>query len=89
MYSIIGLCIAGGLLAIGILAMLVSGIRGMATGKQDFRKIGMFLIPFVVFGVAFVLTETFAEAGIATMVFMMALMALAIVFTGTRSTFNL
>ena len=89
MYSIIGLSIAGGLLAIGIVAILISGTRGLIVGKSDLKKIGMFLIPFIAFAVAYLLTNDFAEAGIATMLFMMALMALSIVFSGTKSTFNL
>ena len=89
MYSIIGLAIAGGLLVIGIVAIVISGIRGLTTGKQNFKKIGMFLVPFIAFGIAFLLTDTFAEAGIATMLFMMLLMALSILATGTRTTFNL
>jgi hypothetical protein len=87
-YSIIGLSIAGGLLAIGVLAILVSGIRGMIVGKQDYKKIGMFLLPFLVYAIAYLLTEDYAEAGIATMLFMMALMALTILATGFRTTFN-
>lgn len=89
MYSIIGLCIAGGLLVIGILAIVVSGIRGMINGKQDFKKIGMFLLPFIVYAIAYVLTQDYAEAGVATMLFMMATMALGILLTGARTTFNL
>lgn len=88
MYSIIGLSIAGGLLAIGIVAIVISGIRGITTGKQDFKKMGMFLVPFIVFGVAYLMTEDFTEAGIATMLFMMAFMALGILATGFRSTFT-
>lgn len=88
MYSIIGLSIAGGLLAIGIVAILISGARGMAVGKTDYKKIGMFLVPFIVFIVAYLLTNSIAEAGIATMLFMIAIMAIMILFTGFRSTFT-
>lgn len=87
MYSIIGLSIAGGLLAIGLIAIIISGVRGMIVGKQDYKKIGMMLIPFLVFAVAWLLTNDFTEAGVATMLFMMAFMALGILLTGLRSTF--
>lgn len=87
-YSIIGLAIAGGLLAIGILAIVISGIRGMIVGKQDWKKIGMFLLPFIIFGVTYLMTEDYAEAGIATMLIMMATMAVGILLTGFRTTFN-
>lgn len=89
MYSIIGLCIAGGLLAIGLLAMVVSGTRGMINGKQDFKKIGMILLPFAVYAIAYVLTQDYSEAGVATMLFMMLTMAIGIILTGARTTFNL
>lgn len=89
MYSIIGLCIAGGLLLIGLLAMVVSGARGLINGKQDFKKIGMFLLPFLAYGVAYVLTQDYSEAGVATMLFMIGIMALTIIATGARTTFNL
>lgn len=89
MYSIIGLWIAGGLLALGLLAILFSGIRGLINGKQDFKKIGMFLLPFIVYAVAYVLTQNITEAGVATMIFMLGMMALTILVTGARTTFNL
>ncbi len=88
MYSIIGLSIAGGLLAIGIIAILISGARGMAVGKTDFKKIGMFLVPFIVFVIAYLLRNDVAEAGMATMLFMIAVMAIMILFTGFKSTFT-
>lgn len=87
-YNIIGLSIAGGLLGLGILAILISGVRGLIVGRQDFKKMGMMLLPFIVYGVAYLMTEDYAEAGIFTMLFMMACMALTILFTGFRSTFN-
>jgi uncharacterized membrane protein YobD (UPF0266 family) len=88
MFSIVGLSIAGGLLAIGILAIVISGVRGMAVGKTDLRKIGMILVPVIVFVVAYLLTNNFAEAGMATTLFLIALMAIAILFTGLKSTFT-
>lgn len=88
-YTIIGLCIAGGLLAIGILAIVISGIRGLILGTQDWKKIGMLILPFLVFGIAFFMTDNYTEAAIATMILMMGLMALTILATGFRSTFNI
>lgn len=89
MYSVIGLGIAMGLVALGILAMLVTGVQSLIKGKQDVKKIITFVVPFVVFGVAYGITTSFNEAGIATMLFMIAAMMLFIVATGFRSTFNL
>ncbi len=88
MYSVIGLGIAMGLVGLGILAMVVTGIQSLMKGKQDVKKIITFLVPFVVYGAAFGITGTFSEAGIATMLFMVAAMLLLIVGTGFKSTFN-
>ncbi len=89
MYSVIGLGIAAGLIALGIIAIIVAGARSIKNGKQDFKKIITFLVPFAVYGVAFGITGSFNEAGIATMLFMMAAMLLFILLSGFRSTFNL
>ena len=88
MYSVIGLGIAMGLVGLGILAMLVTGVQSLMKGKQDTKKIVTFVVPFVVFGVAYGITTSFSEAGIATMMFMIAAMILFIVATGFRTTFN-
>lgn len=89
MYSVIGLGIAAGLIGLGVIAIIVAGVRSLKNGKQDFKKIITFLVPFAVYGVAFGITGSFNEAGIATMIFMMAAMLLFIVLSGFRSTFNL
>lgn len=83
----IGLCF--GLIGLGVLAMIVSGIQSVIKGKQDVKKIATMIVPFVVYGIAYVVTGEFAEAGIATMFFMLALMVLTILVSGARSTFNL
>lgn len=88
MYSVIGIGLAIGLIAIGLIAIVIAGVRSITNGKQDFKKVGSFLVPFVVFGVAYGVTGSAGEAGIATMLFLMALMALLIAVTGLRSSFN-
>lgn len=85
----IAIGLALGLIGIGVLGMLVSGIKSLKNGKQDVKKIFTMLVPFVVFGVAFAITGNVTEAGVATMLFMMAAMILLIVLTGMRSTFNI
>ena len=89
MVSVIGIGIAIGLIGIGVLAMLVAGVKSLRTGKQDLKKVVSFLVPFVVFGAAWGISGDASDAGIATMLFLIAAMALLIVFTGFRSTFNL
>lgn len=89
MSSVIGIGIAGGLIVLGVLAILIAGTKSLMSGQQDLKKIIMFAIPFVVFGVAYGITTDTSDAGIATMLFMMAVMVLTIVLSGFRSTFNL
>lgn len=89
MYSVIGIGIGLGLIVLGIIASLVAGVRSVKNGKQDFKKIITFFVPFAVFGIAYAITSEFNDAGIATMLFMMAAMILTIAMSGLRSTFNL
>lgn len=89
MVSVIGIGIAMGLIGIGIIAMLVAGVKSLRTGKQDLKKVITFIVPFVVFGAAWGISGDPSDAGIATMLFLIAAMALLIVLTGFRSTFNL
>lgn len=78
-----------GLVGLGILGMLISGIQSLIKGKQDIKKLVSMLVPFVVFGIAYGVAGTVTEAAIGTMLFMMAAMLLLIILTGLRGTFNL
>ena len=89
MYAIIGIYIALGLLALGMIAMLLSGIRGMIQGDQDLKTFLVGLIPFVIFVIAYLVNGDVMKAGIVTLLIMLGLMAVAILFTGFRTTFNL
>ena len=84
----IALGLALGLIGLGILGMLISGVQAVIRGKQDFKKIIMMLVPFVVFAITYGIFGVFSQAGVATMLIMMALMALGIVLSGVRGTFN-
>lgn len=84
----IGIGLALGLIGLGIIGMLISGVQSMIKGKQDVKKMITMLVPFVVFGIAYAILGTVTEAGVATMIFMMAAMVLFIFLTGVRSTFN-
>lgn len=77
-----------GLIGIGVVAVLIAGIRNIANGKSEFKKISVMLIPIVIFGVSYAALGTLNQAGVATMVFMIGAMLLAIMVTGTRGTFK-
>lgn len=78
-----------GLIGLGILGMLISGIQSLIKGKQDFKKILTMLVPFAVFAIAFGIFSNVAQAGVATMIFMIAAMLLLIFLSGLRGTFNI
>lgn len=78
-----------GLVGLGVIGMLVSGIRSVIKGKQDIKKIITMVVPFVVFGIAYAIVGTVVEAALGTMLFMMAAMILLIFATGLRTTLNI
>jgi hypothetical protein len=89
MIATIALGLSFGLVGLGLLGMLISGIQSTIKGKQDVKRIVTMLVPFLVFAISYGVFSTVAQAGIATMVFMIAAMLLLILFSGLRGTFNL
>ena len=83
----IGLTLA--LIGIGVLGILFSGVRNIINGKSEFKKVSIMLIPVAIFAVSFATLGSAAQAGVATMVFMIGAMVLGILITGTRGTFKL
>lgn len=80
--------LAMGLIVLGVLGMLGSGISSMFQGKQDFKRTAMTAVPFIVFGVSFLVFSEATKAGVFTAVFMLGIMALTIMFTGLRGVFK-
>lgn len=84
----ISVALAIGLMALGVLAMLISGIKGLSQGKQDIKRIGIMSVPFVVFGISFLALDDVSKAGVMTAGVLMAGMVLSIALTGLRGTFK-
>ena len=82
----IAIGLALGLIAIGVVGIVVSGIRNVINGKSEFKRITVMLVPVVVFVVSYFAMGTFDQAGVATMSFMVVVMLIAILITGTRGT---
>ncbi|MEP1152002.1 MAG: hypothetical protein JXR20_08385 [Balneola sp.] len=81
--------LAGLMIVAGVISMILSGIKGIAQGKQDFKRIGMMLIPVVVFVITyFALGQDLTKAGVMTAGVMMGGMILTIFLTGLRGTFK-
>tara|TARA_R110002096_G_scaffold329006_1_gene522983 strand:- start:18806 stop:19075 length:270 start_codon:yes stop_codon:yes gene_type:complete len=79
---------AAALIGLGVVSMIISAIKSMAQGKQDFKRIAIMAVPFVAFGVSYLVLENIVEAAVMSAAFMMASMALAILLSGLRGTFK-
>ena len=88
MVSAIGVGFALVLVGGCILGILFAGIKALVSGKQDTKKLVMMSAPFVIFGIAFGVTGGAVEAGVSTMLILMAFMLFLIAFTGLRGTFK-
>ena len=76
------------LMGLGILSMVVSGIKGLVQGKQDFKRIALISTPIIIFVVSYLALNDVTKAGVMTTMGMMAIMVVSIVFTGLRGTFK-
>lgn len=76
---IIGLCVLG---------ILVAGVKSIANGKQDFKKMAVMTVPFIIFGVTYGALGSAQDAGIATLLAMIFLMIALILTTGVRGIFR-
>lgn len=88
MINSLAIGLALGLIGIGVIGIFVSGIRNVINGKSEIKKVSIFLVPILVFVASYFTMGTFNEAGVATMMFMMLVMILGILVTGTRGTFK-
>lgn len=88
MISNLAIGITLGLILIGVIAIFVSGIKNLIQGKSDLKRITVMVVPVIIFAVSYALLGTIAQAGVATMLFMVGIMLLSILVTGTRGTFN-
>lgn len=77
-----------GLIVLGVLGMIVSGIKSLINGKQDYKRIGMMMVPFVVFGITYGVFGEVPKAGVFTALFMLGAMVVTIALTGLRGTFK-
>jgi len=82
----VGLAI--GLIVLGILGILGAGIKSVINGKQDYRRVGMMAVPFIVFGISYAVLGEIPKAGVFTAIFMLGAMVITIFLTGMRGTFK-
>lgn len=77
-----------GLAGLGILGMGISGLRSLAYGKVRPLSLGIILIPIILALVLGFSMETWAQAGIFTLVVMFGLALLGMFLTGVRNVFR-
>ncbi len=82
----VGLAMA--LIAIGVVGIVISGIRNIINGKSEFKRIAVMIVPVIIFAATYAMSGSFDQAGVATMVVMIGLMVVSIFVTGTRGTFK-
>ncbi|MCC5942666.1 MAG: hypothetical protein JJU37_14085 [Balneolaceae bacterium] len=82
----VGLVMA--LIGIGVVGIIISGIRNIMNGKSEFKRIAVMVVPVIIFAATYALSGSFDQAGVATMVVMIGLMVVSIFVTGTRGTFK-
>ena len=78
-----------GLIGIGAIGILFSGIKNVVNGKSDLKRVAIMGVPVVIFGISYATLGTANQAGVATMLFLLGLMIIGIVLTGTRGTFKI
>lgn len=76
------------LIGLGVLSMIISGIKSLMQGKQDVKRILIMAVPFVVFGVSYAVLGDIPKAGVLTTMTMMGIMVVSVVVTGFRGTFK-
>lgn len=79
------------LMGLGILTMLISGIKSLTQGKQDIKKLAIMAVPFVIFAISYFVMQgddAVSRAGVFTTLTMMGIMVASVVITGLRGTFK-
>lgn len=77
------------LIAVGLLVAFLAGIRNVVDGRSDLKRVAIMAVPAVVLGGSYAALGTIEQAGVATMIVMMGFMALGIVVSSLKRTFNL
>ena len=76
------------LIGLGLLVMLLSGVRSLMFGKVSLIAIGIMAVPFAIFVVLGLVMSSWADAGIMTIVISVGLTMLALLASGIKSMFT-
>ena len=83
---VIGLAIL--IMFLSVIGIVIAGIKSVVSGKQDTKKMAVMAIPFVIFGITYAVLGSTQDAGIATLMIMIAAMVGLILFTGIKGVFR-
>ncbi len=86
--STIAVAVSLGLVAFAILGMALFGVKNLVTGKHEWSKIAILVVPFIVFGVAYGVTGSADEAAMLTTLIMLGFMGVLIALSAVKSVFN-
>ena len=84
----IALYLVLGLLGLGLLAMLVFGVRSLTFGKVDPMTMIFMAVPLLLLVVLGLVMPSWAEAGIMTIMITLGLALLALLYTGVKGLFS-
>lgn len=77
-----------GLSAAGILVVVGFGLKNLFSGRHEWPKIAILVLPFAIFGILFATLGDITQAGVGTLIAMILVMALLIVLSSIRTTFK-
>lgn len=71
-----------------VIGIVVAGIKSVASGKQDTKKMAVMAVPFLIYGITYAVLGSTQDAGVATLLIMIALMFGLILITGIKGVFR-
>lgn len=71
-----------------VIGIVVAGIKSIASGKQDTKKMAIMAVPFLIYGITYAILGSTQDAGVATLLIMIALMFGLILITGIKGVFR-
>ena len=87
-FVVISIYIVGALVGLGLLSMLLFGVRSLAFGKVSIFTLVILCVPIVLLVVLGLVIEDWSRAGIFTIGIMLALGVLSLLLTGVKGLFT-
>lgn len=84
----VAIYIVMGLIGCGLLAMLASGVRSLMFGKVSLMALGIMAVPLLILVVLGLAMDSWAEAGIMTIVISVALTMVGLLVSGIKGLFS-